>query len=89
MLRILNLTLAAVTLLAAGALYQIKTDTRRLEAQVVARERHVERLDADIAHLTAERAYLTRPERLEPLARAQGLVPVTGDRIQRARPEAP
>lgn len=81
MLRLANLILAVLTLVAAGSLYRITTDTRRLEADVTTIERHLDRLEIDVAHLTAERAFLARPARLEPQARALGLVPLTGDRI--------
>lgn len=81
MLRLFNLVLALGTLTAAGVLYAIKTDTRRLEASVTSRERELERIEAEIAHLTAERAHLSRPERLLPHAQALGLVPLRGDML--------
>ena len=40
----------------------------------------------DIAVLKAERAYLTRPERIEPLARAQGLAAATDKQFARDIP---
>jgi cell division protein FtsL len=73
MIRFLALMSAFLTLGSAFALYAIKYDTRRLEAQVQTDERSIERLEGDIAVLKAERAYLARPERIERLARAQGL----------------
>jgi cell division protein FtsL len=61
------------TLASAAALYLISYDTRRIELAVQSKERRVERATADIAVLAAERAYLARPERIEPLARALGM----------------
>lgn len=60
----------------ACALYGLKHDTRRVEMRLQGRERTAEKLERDIAVLKAERAYLGRPERIEPLARMQGLEPV-------------
>lgn len=60
---------------AALALYVITYDTRRLEAHVHALERAAERNEAEIAAARAELAHLSRPERIEPLARAMGLSP--------------
>ncbi|MEQ1612546.1 MAG: cell division protein FtsL [Hyphomicrobiaceae bacterium] len=74
---------------AALALYVIAHDTRRLEVRVQAMERATERAEADIAAARAELSHLSRPERIEPLARAMGLGPptrqqfVTTDRLPR------
>jgi cell division protein FtsL len=65
----------ALTLASAYVLYAEGTRTRRLEAQVQAAERHRDRLEAEIAVLKAERAFLSRPARIEPAARALGLRP--------------
>ncbi|HVY41716.1 MAG TPA: cell division protein FtsL [Hyphomicrobiaceae bacterium] len=73
MLRLLAVIAAFGALGMAFALYGVKYDTRRLEARVQVDERTVERLQGDIAVLKAERAYLARPERIEKLARKQGL----------------
>ena len=87
--------LMLATLASAVALYAIKNDTRRLEVRVHAQERALERAENDVAVLTAERAHLARPERLEPLARLIGLVahrrrPIPAPRHRRApRPSAP
>ena len=73
MLTAINLALMLATLASAFALYAIKYDTRRLEARVQAQERALEKSESDVTVLTAERAHLARPERLEPLARLIGL----------------
>lgn len=75
MSRLLNFTAGAIVIGAACALYALKYDTRKIETLVQQQERMAEALEADIAALKAERAYLGRPERIEALARAQGLAP--------------
>ena len=76
MLRLLSVAAMALTIASAFGLYRIKYDTRQLEAQVQAGERAIEKMEGDIAVLKAEKAYLARPERIEALARKQGLQPI-------------
>jgi len=76
MQRALNWILMLATLAATVGLYWIKYDTRMLEARVEGQERALEKAEEDVRVLTAERAHLARPERLEPLARALGLAPI-------------
>jgi hypothetical protein len=78
-----NGLLMLATLASAVALYAIKQDTRRLEARVLAQERALERAHTDVTVLTAERAYLSRPARLEVLARAIGMSPITAEQYLR------
>lgn len=66
---------SVLTLASAYMLYAEGSATRRLESQVQAAERQRERLESDIAVLKAERAFLARPARIEPAARALGLRP--------------
>lgn len=81
--------------LAALALYGISHDARRLETRVHAQERTLERTEADIAAARAELSHLSRPERIEPLARALGLAPpsprqfVAEDRLTKRDPALP
>ena len=81
--------------LAALGLYAIAYDTRRIEARVQFLERSAERGEADIAAARAELSHLSRPERIEPLARAMGLSPptrqqyVTVDRLPRRERSLP
>jgi len=72
-----TLTAASVFLALASALllYGLSYDTRLIETSVLAAERQDERLRSDIAVLRAERAHLSRPERIAPMARALGLRP--------------
>ena len=72
-----TLTIAACFLALSSAflLYGLTYDTRLIEQRVQAFERTAERARSDIAVLRAERAHLSRPERIEPMARAQGLRP--------------
>ncbi|MGH3629825.1 MAG: cell division protein FtsL [Sciscionella sp.] len=76
--RAINWLLALLTLASAFGLYAIKYDTRQLETKVQAQERALEKARNDVTVLTAERAHLARPERVEPLARQFGLAPITG-----------
>ena len=72
----------ALTLASAWVLYAESSVTRRLEARVQAAERQRERLESDIAVLKADRAYLSRPGRIEPAAKALGLrTPEAGQQI--------
>lgn len=78
MLRISSAVAIALALACAFVLYTVSYDTRELDHSVQAQERRIERLRSDIAVLRAERAYLSRPDRIEPLARAAGFVPAAG-----------
>jgi cell division protein FtsL len=78
MLRLLSVAAMALTIASAFGLYQIKYDTQQLEAKVQAGERAIDKMEGDIAVLKAEKAYLARPERIETLARKQGLAPIEG-----------
>jgi cell division protein FtsL len=75
-MRTLMTAAAFMALSAAFLLYGLNYDTRVIESQIRARERAADEARADIAVLRAERAHLARPERIEPLARAQGLRPI-------------
>src|SRR5262245_9284186 len=81
--RKVNWALMAATLGAAFALYAIKYHTRRLELRLREQERALEKAEAAVAVLRAERAYLARPERLEPLAQLIGLAPIASAQYQR------
>ena len=80
-MRLLTLALALLALASAFLLYGLNYETRRLESRVQAQERAIDRTRSDIAVLKAERAHLARPERIEPLARAQGLGPPKGSQF--------
>lgn len=75
MTRMMHLSAVFLTLGSALALYAVKYDTLQLEGRVHAGERGTERLAAEIAALSAERAYLARPERIQELAKRLGLKP--------------
>jgi cell division protein FtsL len=80
-MRTLTVSAIFMALSSAFLLYGLNYDTRLLEKRVAAQERKAKQARSDIAVLKAERAHLARPERLEPLARAQGLKPLTGEQI--------
>ncbi|WP_295558777.1 cell division protein FtsL [uncultured Hyphomicrobium sp.] len=77
----LTVSAAFLAISSAFLLYGLSYDTRQLEARVAAQERLAERARSDISVLKAERAHLARPARIEPLARAQGLVPLTDQQV--------
>jgi cell division protein FtsL len=84
-MRTLTFAAALLALSTAFLLYAVNYDARRIEAELQRRERVAERLRGDIAILKAERAHLARPARIEPLARAQGLVPLTAAQLVEQR----
>ncbi|MFA5952682.1 MAG: cell division protein FtsL [Hyphomicrobium sp.] len=77
----LTLSAAFLALSSAFLLYGLSYDTRQIEARVHGQERLAEKARSDIAILKAERAHLARPDRIEPLARAQGLAPLGEQQI--------
>jgi cell division protein FtsL len=77
----LTVSAAFLAISSAFLLYGLSYDTRQLEARVNAQERKADIARSDIAVLKAERAHLGRPDRIEPLARAQGLAPITDKQI--------
>lgn len=95
-MRMLILGCLVLTLASAFLLYGLNYDTRLLEQRLRAQEREIEKARSDIAVLKAERAHLGRPDRIAPLARAQGLQPATdtqlvpsaGDALARVLPAA-
>jgi len=90
MYRAVNWGLMLLTLASAVGLYAIKYSTRQLEGRVQKQERRLEAAENDVTVLMAERAHLARPERLEPLARALGLVPIgSGQYLRIDGSEAP
>lgn len=85
-MRLMTTTSIFLALASAFLLYGLNYDTRQLEARVQEEERSVAKARSDIAVLKAERAHLTRPERIEPLARAQGLAAATDKQFAREIP---
>jgi cell division protein FtsL len=82
----LTLVAACLALSSACLLYGLSYDTRFIEARVQSSERTADRMRSDIAIQRAERAHLSRPERIEPLARAHGLRPTDPSQIVRSAP---
>lgn len=80
-MRLLNLAALCFAVASALMLYGLNYETRRLEAGVQAQERAAEQARSDIAVLRAERSHLSRPERIDPLARHLGLVPPRPDQL--------
>lgn len=73
MLRLFLAAAIALTIGSAFALYSSSLETRQLAIRVGTLERSLERIEADISVLRAERAFLARPQRIEELARQNGL----------------
>lgn len=76
-MKLITATTMFMALASAFLLYGLNYDTRLIQTAVSAKERAAERARADIAVLKAERAHLARPDRIEPLARAIGLEPLS------------
>lgn len=74
-MRLLNIAALFFAITSAALLYSLNYETRRIEAEVQAQERLAQKARNDIAVLKAERSHLTRPDRIDPLARRLGLVP--------------
>jgi cell division protein FtsL len=78
MIRMFTFLAVGLALLSAGVLYAVSHQTRQIAVNNVLKERQIQKLSRDIAILRAERAFLMRPERIEPLARKLGMRPVRG-----------
>lgn len=74
-MRLLNVAAFFFAVASALLLYALNYDTRRLEAELQAKERLADRARSDIAVLKAERGTLARPDRIDDLARRLGLGP--------------
>ena len=82
-MRMLTVSAAFMALASAFMLYGLNYDTRLTAAHVQSLELQAGKARSDISVLKAERAHLARPERIEPLARAQGLAPATQAQLER------
>lgn len=74
-MRLINAAAVFFAMASAFLLYALNYEARQLQALVQQKERASDKARADIAVLRAERSYLTRPERIDPIARGLGLVP--------------
>lgn len=84
-MRLLNVAAFFFAVASALLLYGLNYDTRRLEAEVQAKERTAEQARSDIAVLKAERGTLTRPDRIDGLARQLGLAPPKPEQFEQGR----
>ena len=80
-MRLMNLVAFCFAISSALMLYSLNYETRRIEASVQSQERTADKARSDIAILKAERSHLTRPERIDPLARQMGLLPPRPDQL--------
>lgn len=83
---IFNALAACFMLVSAFVLYSLNYDTRLIETQVRVLERSANASRSDIALLKAERAHLSRPERIEPLANELGLEPLRANQMLQLPP---
>ena len=81
MLRMFMFLVAGATIVSAFGLYVVSYKTREIVAANQRMEKDIDTITRDIAILRAERSYLMRPERIEPLALELGMGPVTGDQF--------
>lgn len=84
-MRLLNVTAFFFAIASALLLYGLNYDTRRLEAEVQAKERIADQARDDIAVLKAERGALARPDRIDGFARQIGLSPPRVDQFENGR----
>lgn len=83
-MRVVNFTLFGVMVGLLMLIYQQKHETRQLESRAAALSREISEQTRALAVLRAEWTYLTRPERLETLAREKmGLEPVSPEQVIR------
>lgn len=81
MLRMFMFLSIGSALLTAFALYAVSYQTREIANANQKMEKEIRTLHRDIAILRAERSYLMRPERIEPIARKLGMRPERGDQF--------
>lgn len=84
-MRLLNISAFFFAIASALLLYGLNYETRRLESEVQSKERVAERARDDIAVLKAERGTLARPDRIDALARQNGLAPPRVDQFANGR----
>lgn len=80
-MRLMNIAAFCFAVSSAFLLYSLNYETRRLEAHIQLQERESQKAKSDIAVLKAERSHLSRPERIDPIARSQGLMPPRADQL--------
>jgi len=81
MLRFITALSIAFTLIAAAGLYSVNYQTRALEHKLKTARDDLESLTREVETLKAERAFLARPERIEPIARNYGMQPARGEQF--------
>ncbi|MEM9359898.1 MAG: cell division protein FtsL [Pseudomonadota bacterium] len=81
MLRFLTLGAILTVMVSAVLLYVTATETRRLVQLEKTQKKKKAELIRDISVLKAERAYLSRPERIAKFAKQLGMQPVSGEQL--------
>ena len=82
MIRFFTFGAALIALTSAFVLYTINYQTRRIALQVATKQKQKANLINRIATLKAERAFLSRAERIGPAAEALGMRPAAGDQFR-------
>ncbi|MEL6871353.1 MAG: cell division protein FtsL [Pseudomonadota bacterium] len=88
MLRFLTVGSVLAAFASAFVLYATTYETRKRELALTEAQKARQALMREIATLKAERAFLSRPERIAPLARDLGMRPASGRQFERSRPTA-
>lgn len=81
MFRFLTLVFIAATFACAFVLYGVNYQTRALQHRLERAQSGLEALSREVATLSAERAFLARPERIGPAAERLGMRPARGDQF--------
>ena len=88
MLRFMTFGAFVLALASAFVLYAINYKTRQIAVEVAAQKSSKEKLISRISVLKAERAFLSRAERIGPLATELGMRPLTAGQIGRPNTSA-
>jgi cell division protein FtsL len=89
MLRFFMFGAIVLALASAFFLYAINYSTRRISIDVAEKQKHKAKLISRISVLKAERAYLSRAERIGPAALRLGMHPAVGSQITDRLPQSP
>ncbi len=89
MLRFLTFGAVLLALVSAFTLYAINYNTRRIAVEVAQKKKHKAKLISRISVLKAERAYLSRAERIGPAALRLGMHPAVGAQLSDRVPARP
>ncbi len=81
MLRFMMFGALLLAIASAVTLYAVNYTSRRIAVEVATQKNHKEKLINRISLLKAERAYLSRPDRIGPLAEKMGMRPLAASQV--------